>query len=99
MQILHAITQTESGYTLKVWEPAAITKDRVRPFLWEINLSAATTDEFEFVLEQINLLHRYSSEMPELIPLSSQGLKKIEFGKNMRESIESDECTTSCLCS
>lgn len=98
MQILHAITQTESGYTLKVWEPAAVTKDRVRPFLWEMNLSAATTDEFEFVLEQINLLHTYHPETSRIIPLSSHGVNRIDLDKNLSESIESDECTTSCLC-
>jgi hypothetical protein len=98
MQILHAITQTESGYTLKVWEPAAITKDRVRPFLWEINLSAATTDEFELVLEQINFLHRYHTKTPGIIPLSSHGLNRIDLDKQLSESLESDECTTSCLC-
>lgn len=98
MQILHAITQTESGYTLKVWEPAAITKDRVRPFLWEMNLSAATTDEFEFVLEQINLLHTYHTESPGIIPLSSHGVNRIDIGNPLSESMESAECTTSCLC-
>lgn len=98
MQILHAITQTESGYALKVWEPATITKDRVRPFLWEINLSAATTDEFELVLEQINLLHRSHPKTPGIIPLSSHGLNRIDLGNKLSESIESDECTTSCLC-
>ena len=97
MQILHAITQTESGYTLKVWEPAVITKDRVRPFLWEINLSAATTDEFELVLEQINLLHRYHTETSGIIPLPSHGLNRIDLGKQLSASVESDECTTSCL--
>jgi hypothetical protein len=98
MQILHAITKTASGYTLKVWEPAQITKDRVRPFLWEINLTAATTDEFELVLEQINLLHKNHSENPEMLPLSSQALTKIDLGKGFGEVLRSGEGTTQCLC-
>jgi hypothetical protein len=98
MQILHAITKSESGYTLKVWEPAQITKDRVRPFLWEINLTAATTEEFELVLEQINLLHENHSEKPEMLPLSSQPVTNIDFGKGFGEVLRSGEGTTQCLC-
>jgi|GEM_PF-5425056 len=78
MQILHAITKTASGYTLKVWETAETTKDRVRPFLWEINLEAATTDEFKVVLEQIDLLHQCKSEKLEQVqrsvPLSNEDM-------------------------
>ena len=44
MPILHVITKTASGYALRVWEPAETTADRVRPFLWEINLNAASVD-------------------------------------------------------
>lgn len=99
MQILHAITKTDSGYTLKVWEPAELTKDRVRPFLWEINLSAATADAFELVLEQINLLHKSQIENPQMVPLSSQDLTKTDFGRRFGEAMASGECTTQWLCS
>ncbi len=98
MQILHAITKTESGYTLKVWEPAELTKDRVRPFLWEINLSATSADEFPLVFEQINLLHQSHSQKAEMIPLSSQDVTQINFGRGFGEAITRGECTTQCLC-
>ena len=97
MQILHTITKTESGYILKIWEPAELTKDRVRPFLWELNLSAATTEEFDLVLEQINLLHQYHSEALTMIPLLSPNLTTIGFGQGADEAIGHGECTTCCL--
>jgi hypothetical protein len=98
MQILHAITKTDSGYTLKVWEPAELTQDRVRPFLWEINLSAATAEAFELVLEQINVLHKSHSENPEIVPSPSPDLTKIDLGRGFGEVLESGECTTQWLC-
>lgn len=90
MPILHTITKTESGYALRVWEPAETTKDRVRPCLWEINLNAGTIDEFGVVLEQINRLHQYQSQklevVPSRMPLPSQDLTKIDFGKSKSET-------------
>jgi hypothetical protein len=98
MQILHAITKTESGYTLKVWEPAEITIDRVRPFLWEINFNAATPDGFGFILEQINLLHQYQNENLKLVPFFSQNLTQLNLSQSFNEAMESDECITHGLC-
>ncbi len=98
MQILHAITKTESGYSLKIWEPAEITQDRVRPFLWEINLNAETVDEFGIILEQISLLHKQQREQPQLTPLISQDVTKMDFGKRYGVAIETDECITDFLC-
>lgn len=98
MQILHAITKTESGYSLKIWEPAEITENRVRPFLWEINLNAETIDEFGIVLEQISLLHKQQREQPQLAPLISPEVTKIDLGKRFSAAIETDECITDFLC-
>lgn len=98
MQILHAITKTESGYSLRIWEPAEITQDRVRPFLWEINLNAETIDEFGIVLEQINLLHRHQREQPQLAPLISRDVTKMDLGERYGLAIDTDECTTDFLC-
>jgi hypothetical protein len=87
MQILHTITKTESGYTIKVWEPAETTQDRVRPFLWEMNLDAATADECGLVLEQINLLYQDQSKKQEMASVSSQDLAKVDCGNNFSEAI------------
>ncbi len=98
MQILHAITKTESGYTLKVWEPAEITTNRVRPFLWEINFNAPTPDGFGFILEQINLLHQYQKDNLKIAPFFSQDLTQINFGQSFSAVMESDEAITQGLC-
>ena len=98
MQILHAITKTNSGYNLKVWEPAELTKDRVRPFLWEINLSAATADGIELVLQQINLMHQLHSQNAQMVALSSPDVTQIDLGRGFGEGIGNGECTTQCLC-
>lgn len=87
MQILHTITKTESGYTIKVWEPAETTKDRVRPFLWEMNLDAATADDCGLVLEQINLLYQDQSKSQKMASVSSQDLAKVDCGNNFSEAI------------
>jgi hypothetical protein len=94
MPILHVITKTESGYALRVWEPAETTADRVRPFLWEINLNAASTDEFGLILEQLDLLHQCEDQKLEMVPLSSQDLTKINFSESFSEALESDDCIT-----
>jgi hypothetical protein len=94
MPILHIITKTESGYALRVWEPAETTTDRVRPFLWEINLNATNADEFELILEQLDLLHKCEDEKLEILPLSSQDLTKINFSESFSEVVESDDCIT-----
>jgi hypothetical protein len=94
MPILHVITKTESGYALRVWEPAETTVDRVRPFLWEINLNAASADEFGLILEQLDLLHKCEDRKLEIVPLSSQDLTKIKLSESFSEAIESDDCIT-----
>lgn len=97
MQILHAITKTESGYAIKVWEPAEVTQDRVRPCLWEINFNASTADECGLVLEQISLLHKYPSKNSPKVPFPTQELTIINLGRNCSEAMESEDCPTQCL--
>src|SRR3712207_3562805 len=94
MPILHVITKTESGYALRVWEPAETTIDRVRPFLWEINLNAASANEFGLILEQLDLLHKCEDRKLEIVPLSSQDLTEINFCDSWSEANESDDCIT-----
>jgi hypothetical protein len=35
--INYSIEQTGNGYTLTIWEPAPLTGDRVKPFLFKAN--------------------------------------------------------------
>lgn len=35
--INYSIEQTGNGYTLTIWEPAPLTSDRVKPFVFKAN--------------------------------------------------------------
>lgn len=51
--IEYTLTPTKQGWRLTVWEEAAVTKDRVRPFLWKFGVELETLNEADSILRDI----------------------------------------------
>lgn len=51
--IEYTLTPTEQGWRLTVWEEAAVTESRVRPFLWKFGVELETLNEADSILRDI----------------------------------------------
>lgn len=49
----YTLTPTEQGWQLTVWEEAAVTEQRVCPFLWKFRVELATLNEANSTLQAI----------------------------------------------
>lgn len=49
----YTLTSTEQGWQLTVWEEAAVTEQRVCPFLWKFRVELATFNEAHSTLQAI----------------------------------------------
>lgn len=43
--LCYSIEPGKIGYIVKVWEPAIVTQDRLKPFLWMVKRSVLTEEE------------------------------------------------------
>lgn len=51
--IEYTLTPSQQGWRLTIWEEAAVTEKRVRPFLWKFGVEIATLSEVNFILQSI----------------------------------------------
>jgi hypothetical protein len=49
----YSIKPLATGYRLTIWEPAALTPDRVQPFLFKLNFTILYPQEAEKILDLI----------------------------------------------
>lgn len=49
----YTLTATEQGWQLTVWEEAALTEQRVSPFLWKLRVELPTLNEVNSILQTI----------------------------------------------
>jgi len=49
----YTLIPTEQGWQLTVWEEAAVTDQRIFPFLWKFRVELATLNEAQSTLQTI----------------------------------------------
>jgi hypothetical protein len=60
----YSITNTGSGWLLKIWEPSPATGDRVMPFLYKIKTLHASMDEAREALAHHQGMNQSLIEIP-----------------------------------
>ncbi|NEP18587.1 MAG: hypothetical protein F6J97_17070, partial [Leptolyngbya sp. SIO4C1] len=64
---------SENGYLLKIWEPASVSDDRLKPYFYMINYSAQSMSEAKAMLRQY-MLQNYSEVKTQTDPKTAQSL-------------------------
>jgi hypothetical protein len=60
----YSITDTGSGWLLKIWEPSPAIGDRVMPFLYKIKTLHASLDEAKDALAHHQGMNSLCTEVP-----------------------------------